>query len=109
MRAERWKSAPSYGWRLISPRFTVNTTSWPKKSRFPSMHTSALQAFLRNLGGPLAAVGVPPRSVADLRSVADALEPFRDIDLEQLSSFLHRADAYRRAGAVPVTADAPGL
>jgi len=71
------------------------------------MRASALQEFLRSLGGPLAAVGVPPKSAADLRAAADALEPFRDLDLDRLADFLRRADEFRRAGAVPV-ADAAG-
>jgi hypothetical protein len=72
------------------------------------MRTSALQEFLRSLGGPLAAVGVAPRSVTDLHAAADALEPFRELDLDQLADFLRRADEFRRSGAVPV-ADAAGV
>jgi hypothetical protein len=72
------------------------------------MRASALQEFLRSLGGPLAAVGVVPKSVADLRAAADALEPFRELDLEQLADFLRRADEFRRSGAVPL-ADAAGV
>ena len=73
------------------------------------MRTSALRAFLRDLGGPLAEVGVTPKSLADLRAVADALEPFRELDLEQLADFLRRAEEYRRSGAVTAVADAPGV
>jgi hypothetical protein len=73
------------------------------------MRTSALQEFLRSLGGPLGAVGVTPKSVADLRAVAGALDPFKDLDLEQLADFLRRADEYRRSGSVLAVADAPGV
>lgn len=66
------------------------------------MTGSALQEFLRSLGAPLAAVGVAPKSLADLRAAADALEPFHGLDLEQLAGFLRRADEYRRSGAVPL-------
>jgi hypothetical protein len=65
------------------------------------MKSSALQEFLRNLGGSLGAVGVPAKSVEDLRAVARALEPFRDLDLEQLADFLRRAAEFRRDGHVP--------
>ena len=66
------------------------------------MTGSALQEFLRSLGAPLAAVGVAPKSLADLRAAADALEPFKGLDLEQLADFLRRADESRRSGAVPL-------
>jgi hypothetical protein len=68
------------------------------------MKASALQEFLRSLGGPLAAVGVAPRSLDGLRSVAQALEPLKDLDLDQLEEFLRRAADYRRTGAVPAIA-----
>jgi hypothetical protein len=72
-----------------------------RKSRIEFMKASALQEFLRNLGGSLAAVGVPPKSLDDLRAVAHTLEPFRELDLEQLADFLRRAGEYRRTGEVP--------
>lgn len=68
------------------------------------MKASALQEFLRNLGGPLAAVGVPPKSLDEIRSAALSLEPFRDLELEQLADFLRRAAEYRQTGAVPAIA-----
>ena len=49
------------------------------------MKASALQEFLRSLGGSLAAVGVPPKSLDDLRTVAHALAPLADMDLEQFA------------------------
>jgi hypothetical protein len=68
------------------------------------MKTSALREFLSALGGSLAAVGVPPKSMADLRSVAQLLEPFQDLDLEQLADFLRRAGQSRASGEVPAVA-----
>lgn len=65
------------------------------------MKASALQELLRNLASPLAAVGVAPRSLDGLRSAAQALEPFRDLELDQLADFLRRAAEYQRTGAVP--------
>jgi predicted NBD/HSP70 family sugar kinase len=73
------------------------------------MKSSALQEFLRSLGGSLSAVGVPPKAVEDLRAVARALEPFKDLDLEQLADFLRRAAEFRRDGHVPaVSVAGPG-
>ena len=72
------------------------------------MNTAALQVFLRSLGNPLAAVGVPPKSLDDLRTVAHAFEPFNDLDLAQLADFLKRAGEFRRTGEVPVVS-VPGL
>jgi hypothetical protein len=68
------------------------------------MKASALQEFLRNLAGPLAAVGVPSKSLDDLKAVAHALQPFHDLSLEQLSDFLTRAANYRKTGDVPTVA-----
>jgi hypothetical protein len=65
------------------------------------MKASALQEFLRSLGGSLAAVGVQPKSLDDLRAVSHALAPFADMDLEQLADFLKRAAEFRRTGEVP--------
>lgn len=65
------------------------------------MRVSALQEFLRNLGGSLSAVGVQQKSLEDIRAVARALEPFKDLDLEQLADFLARAAEFRRRGDVP--------
>lgn len=65
------------------------------------MKVSALQEFLRNLGGALGALGVQVKSLEDLRSVSRAFEPFKDLDLEQVADFLTRAAAYRRDGTVP--------
>lgn len=72
------------------------------------MTTTALQEFLRSLSGPLGAIGVPPRSLDDLRAAALALEPFKDLDLAQLADFLRRAAAFRQSGEVPAVA-VPGL
>jgi hypothetical protein len=72
------------------------------------MKASALQEFLRSLGGSLVAVGVSPKSLEDLRAVASALEPFTDLDLEQLADFLRRAAEHRRTGDVP-TVVTPGV
>ena len=72
------------------------------------MKASALQEFLRSLGGSLSAVGVPPKSLDDLRAAANALEPFKDLDLGQLADFLKRAGEFRRTGEVPVVT-VPGL
>ena len=66
------------------------------------MKASALQEFLRSLGMSLTAVGVPPKSLDEIRSTALALEPFRDLELEQLADFLRRAAEYRHTGVVPV-------
>src|SRR4051794_12586970 len=72
------------------------------------MKASALQEFLRNLGGPLACVGVPTKSLEDLAAVSQALEPFRDLTLDQLTDFLKRAGEARRTGEVPAVV-VPGL
>ena len=72
------------------------------------MKASALQEFLRSLGGSLGAVGVPPKSLDDLRTVANALQPFADMDLAQLADFLRRAAEFRRTGEVPAV-NVPGL
>jgi hypothetical protein len=72
------------------------------------MKASALQEFLRSLGGSLSAVGVPPKPLDDLRSIASALEPFKDLSLEQFTDFLKRAAEFRHNGDVPVVA-VPGL
>jgi hypothetical protein len=69
---------------------------------------AALQEFLRSLGGSLVAVGVPPKSLDELRAVANALAPFADMDLEQLTDFLKRAAEFRRTGEVPAV-NVPGL
>lgn len=65
------------------------------------MKASALQEFLRSLGGSLGAVGVQAKSLDDLRGVARALEPFKDLNLEQLADFLARAAEFSRTGEVP--------
>jgi hypothetical protein len=65
------------------------------------MKTSALQEFLRSLAAPLAAIGVAPKSLDDLHTAAQSLEPFKDLDLEQLVDFLRRAADFRRDGKVP--------
>lgn len=72
------------------------------------MRVSSLREFLRSLGGPLAAVGVSARSLDDLRAAAHALEPFDDLDLDQLADFLRRAAEFRRTGDVPAVS-VPGL
>jgi hypothetical protein len=65
------------------------------------MKTSALQEFLRSLASPLATIGVAPKSLDDLHTAAQAMEPFKDLDLEQLADFLRRAADFRRNGEVP--------
>jgi hypothetical protein len=68
------------------------------------MKTSALQQFLRSVGGALAEIGVQARSLEDLRAVADFLEPFRELELRQLADFLGRAAELRDSGQVPLVA-----
>src|SRR5262249_49432815 len=80
-----------------------------RSSRSALMKVSSLREFLRSLGATLATVGVMPKSLTDLGSVSDALEPFADLDVEQLADFLRRAEEYRRAGTVPLVAEAPGV
>lgn len=72
------------------------------------MSTSALQEFLHRLGDSLAAIGVPPKALDGLRAVGQALDPFRDLDLDQLADFLRRAAEFRRRGDIPAVS-VPGL
>jgi hypothetical protein len=72
------------------------------------MNVAALQEFLRSLGSSLAWFGIPPKTVDDLRAAVKALEPFKELDLEQLADFLRRAAEYRDTGAVPALS-VPGL
>lgn len=66
------------------------------------MKISVLQEFLGKLRDSLTVVGIPPKSLDDLRAVAHALEPFQELELEQLFSFLKRAAEYRQTGTVPL-------
>jgi hypothetical protein len=65
------------------------------------MKAQTLQQFLNSLSGSLAVIGVSPKSLNDLRMVTQALEPFNDLELDQLADFLKRAKAYREDGKVP--------
>ena len=64
------------------------------------MKASALQEFLRSLGGSLGAVGIPARSLDGLRAIEQLFTPFADLDLEQAADFLKRAAEYRGSGEV---------
>ena len=68
------------------------------------MKVSALQEFIRSLGGSLSAVGVQPKPLEDLRAIAHAFQPLKDLDLEHVPDFLKRASQYRGTGEVPVIA-----
>jgi len=65
------------------------------------MHTGTLQEFLRSLGGTLGVVGISAKPVEDLRLIAQTLEPFKDLSLEQFADFLKRAALFRQSGDVP--------
>lgn len=65
------------------------------------MKAATLQEFLRKLSAPLGALGVPQSSAA-LEACANALEPFKGLELTHLANFLQRAEEARRSEAVPL-------
>jgi hypothetical protein len=69
------------------------------------MLISNLQQFIRLLAPPLAATGINATSqksvTASLEALAGALEPFREMDSDQLSELLKIAQAYRETGELP--------
>jgi hypothetical protein len=72
------------------------------------MKVAALQQFLRNLGSPFSALGVPQQSLGALAACAEALESFQGLELADLADFLKRAEEARRTGAVPLV-DVPEI
>jgi hypothetical protein len=69
------------------------------------MLISSLQQFLRLLVPPLVAAGINASSQknvsASLESLADGLDPFKEMSLDQLSELLRIAQEYRETGQIP--------
>jgi hypothetical protein len=69
------------------------------------MLISNLQQFLRLLAPPLAAAGLNATSqknvTSSLEALADALEPFRAMNADQLADLLKLAQEYRETGKIP--------
>lgn len=64
------------------------------------MNVTDLQQFLRSLAQPLNGAGA--RKVADdLEKVVQGMEPFREMNMQQFSEFLARADHLVRTGELP--------
>jgi hypothetical protein len=71
------------------------------------MNVANLQTLLRNQAAFLADAGAAAKLVADFDSVAQGLEPFAAMKLDDLFGLLRQADEYRSTGILPVKVGKP--
>jgi len=71
------------------------------------MNVSNVQTLLRNQASFLADAGASAKFIGDFRSVADGLEAFTDMKLEELFELLKQAHDYRTTGILPIKAGKP--
>jgi hypothetical protein len=68
------------------------------------MNVANLQTLLRNQAAFLDDAGAAAKLVGDFRSVAQGLEPFATLKLDELFGLLRQAEEYRTTGLLPVKA-----